>query len=203
MGLNCLQLSTYYENFASIHVTESYGFQRVAEFILTEKQVDPTDLPPVNQPVVQLSPEAAEYEAVIACLLASPEQQSQKGFLGYGWLFRSLSEAEVRGAIARGHVYYLANEGQVDAAILIYPDPIKDNAYYIVMVTGSDEGIKLLLDWACRDAVERGFSVLNAMVPAYAHLNEIYLAKGYQHWDDVTEPNVFIYELPYKEEETA
>lgn len=203
MGLERLQLSTYFENHPSIHVSESYGFQRVAEFCIAEKTVDPNQLPQVSLPVVQLSAESPDCEKVVEFLLASPEQQAQRGFLGYGWLFRSLNEEEVRAAIARGHVYYLTKAGQVDAATLIYPDPCKDQVYNIVMVTGSDEGIELLLDWACIDAVERGFSMVSAMVPEYEHLKAIYLAKGYQNWDDNPEPNAYIYELPLKEGETA
>lgn len=203
LGLEKLQLSTYYENHASIHVTESYGFQRVAEFFLAEKEVDPQTVLPMDPSVVQLQPADPLYEQVLELLLRSPEQKAQRGFIGYGWLFKSLNDAEVRAAVARGHVYYLPKDGQADAATLIYPDPIKDQTYYIVMVTGSDEGIATLLDWACGDALQRDFTLINAMFPVEPHLQELYLAKGYRYWDDVVTPNVFIYELPLKGDEMA
>lgn len=268
MGLNALQLSTYYENYASIHVTESYGFKKVALFWLGEKRLDESgedaastdmqvngeetsgvrDLSPctagqntvdqvsgsddanVSSPhccsptsgssaqdsancnpkvdkcrqkltEMQILPAtlaSPDYNKVVEMMLNASEYKAQRGFLGYGWLFKEMSKDLLRAEVEQGHVYYCKDGGEVTAAMLIYPDYVKDNMYYIVLLTGSENGMAQLLTWADEDALARELPAVGAMVPEDEHLKEVFWQNGYKHWEDMREVNVFIYELPLK-----
>ncbi|MCK4260457.1 MAG: GNAT family N-acetyltransferase [Halanaerobiales bacterium] len=195
MGFKFLRLSTYYQNYASIHVIESYGFKKIANFFFVEHKVDSSKS--VSKGVViHANPDFADQEKLIEFFLNSFDDENiSQEFLGYGWLFKTLSRDEVLKAIERGHIYYIKEDEQIDGAIMVYPDHRKDNAYYIVISTGSDKAIRTLLNWTHQDAIDKDFEFLAAMIPDPSRVKSIYLDLGYKPWEDRIEPNVFIYEL--------
>lgn len=198
-GLDKLQLGTYYENYASIHVTESYGFQRIANFFYVEGH--PEENMQCSREVIQLTFDSSDFRAVLDTALAAPVQKVQKDFLGYGWLFKKLTERELLSAVQLGHLYYTKKDGVIEGAMLICPDHLKDGEYYVVMVTGADDVVTDLLSWTHKDAKARGLSLLGAMIPDDEHLKELFIATGYKNWGEGRrEANVFIYELNLKEE---
>lgn len=197
-GLDKLQLSTYYENYASIHVTESYGFKRVANFFCVETQPD-LEMQSSRE-VIQLTFDSPDFHAVMAKALEAPVQKLQRDFLGYGWLFKKLSERELLTAIHLGHLYYTKKEGVIEGAMLIYPDHLKDREYYVVMVTGADDVVTDFLRWTHQDAQVRGLSLMGSMIPDDEHLKDLFIAAGYKNWEEGRrEANVFIYELNLQE----
>ncbi|AZR73210.1 hypothetical protein BBF96_07320 [Anoxybacter fermentans] len=194
MGFDRLQLSTYYQNDASIHIIESYGFKRIADFYYAEQKVNPTKNL-FRDEVMQATLNGVDYEELVQLFLNAPEQKVVNGFIGLGWFFKKLKKEELNNAIKRGHIYYLKKDGQIVGGIFIYPDHKKDNSYYIPMVTGTDEAITALLQWVYEDAVRRGFKTLAAMIPNDSRLKSIYLDQGFKHWEEGIDANVFVYEL--------
>lgn len=192
LGFKKLRLSTYYENYASIHIIEKFGFHKIADFFQAEREVDQNKR--VETDVLQARYNSSDYQDLQRLFLNSPAQQVVKNQLGFGWLFKELNEDELLKAIKRGDIYYLKDSDQVTGAIWVYPDQIKDNAYYIVMASGSDEAINTLLTWTHQDAHRRGFDLMAAMIPEEKWMKSIFRNQGFKHWEDRQEENVFIYE---------
>lgn len=202
-GFNQLCLSTYHRNYASIHVIESYGFKRVADFYFTEQEVEPLKGISAVGEIIQATPESGDVVILVEKMLQAPEQKGAKNYLGFGWNFRKLSRELILKEIELGHIYYTKRDGEIEGGILIHPDLIKDKGvYYITMVTGTDEAVSQLLKWAHQNATEWGMELLAAMVPNDPRLKSLYLSHGFNCWeeDQSFDTTVFIYEYDFKRE---
>ncbi len=204
MGLKQLQLSTYYDNHASIHVSASNGFQRVAQFWYGDQEVKSVKSTEVNSNLVMQATQTSEdYVQIVQTLLEAPEQKPVNNFLGYGWLFREISEELIAAEIAAGHVYYLKNGEKMTGGMIIYPDNQKDKMFYIPIITGTDEAIITLLAWAQKTAITRGFEMIGSMVPEDQRLKSLYMDQGFAHWENIVEPNVYVFQLVLDREDES
>lgn len=193
LGLEQLRLSIYFANLPSMRVTETFGFQRIADFFHCQKKVAVTNR--FSSRVHQLGPNDGLYREVLESLLNAPEQKGVQNFLGYGWLFKKMSRDLLAQEVENGHVYYLEEDGQMQAGVLIYPDFIKDECLYIPLITGTENGILELLEAVPYLADKKGFQVVAAMVPEDDRLKSLFFSQGFCHWEDIEHANIFVYQL--------
>ena len=197
-GFERLQLSTYFQNHASIHIIKDNGFEQVADFYVAHlelKDEAKNDLPE-DVSIHSLTENDDNYQQVSEYILKAPEQKVVRDFMGFGWFFRELNGQSLSRQVELGNVYYAKKDGQIIGGMIVYPDDFKDECYYIPLITGSKEGIQILFDWAINDAIRQGFEEFGAMIPEDEELKEFYFENGLAHWDpDVKEANVFVYEF--------
>jgi len=82
-GAHRIGLSTYIENYASLHIIESHGFRRVAEFVGAE--AEPDDLLRQAEPVAEVV--AVPPAEAIPFIRASTFLELAQGYFPCGWQF--------------------------------------------------------------------------------------------------------------------
>lgn len=187
-------LSTYIENYASIHIVEKAGFRHHATFILAEAPLDtPARTCARTSPAVVSVPlpEAQSY------ILASQVMKMSNGFLPQGWKFWPIARPEIVTTWPPiDRTFGLrSSDGSLRAlAVSCAPDHGADNVS-IDFLDGSPEDAEVLVRHllaACPGAVN-----VQAMIPAQGERHTVLLetltALSFNLWRH-GEPDVLVYE---------
>ncbi len=193
-GASRISLSTYIRNEASIHIIESYGFERVAAFVYRER---PADAPPI-----ETSPEAdphigvATEEETIDFVADSPFLQLAHRRFPRGWRFFPFDHDPVA-AVARMAVRLGWRSSRLEAVLCSrWPPGVSKTV--INFLDGEPEAMRGLLRHALAlyPGAETAF-----MVPAaagkVAAVDSLLDEHGFALWAD-GDPDVFLYELSLK-----
>lgn len=197
-GLDQLRLCIYFDNQPSLRLARIFGFKCIADFFHCQREVDLTGQ--LSPGVDQLHSDDQDYSEVLALLQAAPQKRAGDNLLGYGWLFKKLSSELLVEEAEQGHIYFLREDGSIQAAVLIYPDYSKDQSLYIPLITGTENGIEELLNSVHYLAHKRGLPLIQAMVPESEDVKPLFLQQGFCHWLDIQHANVSVYQMDIRRE---
>ncbi len=195
-GAARISLSTYVDNEASIHIIESYGFERVATFGYRER---PADAPPIEtSPDANPHIVAATEEETIDFVADSPFLRLANRRFPRGWRFFPFDH-DPAAAVARMSVRLGWRSGTRLEALLCSRWPPGAPKTVINFLDGTLEAMRELLRRALAlyPSAEIAF-----MVPAaegqIAAVDSLLDEHGFALWAD-GEPDVFLYEISLKE----
>jgi len=192
-GAARINLSTYIDNEASIHIIESYGFRRVATFCALERAADAhtPSVRPFDSSTIRLLSEAETVRFVETSeFLVLAGRRFPRG-----WKFLPFDQ-DPREATARlEYRIGLDSQGELAAVLCIRQRPEHNGPMTLNFLDGTQEGVRTLLDHAL--ARYRGHA-MECMLPAdgerYAAAFPALVKAGFSSWNDF-QPDVFVYEL--------
>ena len=188
-----IRLSTYVENFASIHLIESHGFQRAARFIYLESEK------PYPRDDSTEKPSLAALEEAAAFIQDSSFQDQARGFFPHGWKF-SLFAQNPRTILAAEKYLLAVRRNHRLAALLAasYPHG-QSNQMSVDFLEGTSEEAIFLLSYLIR--LEAAVQYWETMVPCSGEQPlatiDAFQQVGFQCWHEGT-PDVFVYEKDLK-----
>ncbi len=191
-GASRIALSTYVDNRASIHIIESYGFQRVATFSFLQRPdraavIQDTTMSPEIHPVSE--------QDTIRYVAQSEFLGLARGRFPRGWRFFPFAHDPEEAVARLEHRFGTWNEDGLTALLCIRQGADHEGAAIIYFLDGEPSGMQALLDHAFRTYAGRGFEI---MVPAYqgrsAAAMPLLQTSGFESWRDF-EPDMFAYEL--------
>ncbi len=195
-GAARISLSTYVDNEASIHIIESYGFERVATFVYRER---PAAAPPIEaSPEVDPHITAATEDETIDFVADSPFLRLANRRFPRGWRFFPFDH-DPAAAVARMSVRLGWRSGSRLEALLCSRWPPGAPKTVINFLDGAPDAMRELLRRArsLYPSAEIAF-----MVPAIegqiAAVDPFLDEHGFALWANGA-PDVFLYELPLKE----
>jgi ribosomal protein S18 acetylase RimI-like enzyme len=199
-GAARISLSTYVDNEASIHIIESYGFERVATFVYRER---PAGAPPIEAGL-ESDPRiaAATEEETIDFVADSPFLRLANRRFPRGWRFFPFDH-DPAAAVARMGARLGWRSGDRLEALLCSRWPPGAPKTVVNFLDGEPEAMRGLLRHALvlYPAAEIAF-----MVPAaggkIAAVDPLLDEHGFALWAD-GEPDVFLYELPLETPEAG
>ncbi|MFC2079350.1 GNAT family N-acetyltransferase [Candidatus Bipolaricaulota bacterium] len=191
-GATHIELSTYIDNEASIHIIESYGFQLVGTFSYLERPAGsaPTEIPEDSSSIRTISdPEAVDFIAASEFLALAQRRFPR------GWRFFPFDD-DPRKAIERLEcrlAFWSAK--QPTAVMCIRQGPEHEGSITINYLDGEPAAVRALLNQALRLYAGK---TLQIMVPIHqgkhAAALELLQEAGFESWSDF-KPDVFAYEL--------
>lgn len=189
-----IRLSTYVENFASIHLIESHGFQQVARFVYLESEKprprdDSTEKPDL----------AAMKEAAVFIQNSSFRDRAQ-GFFPRGWRFSLFAQNPEAILAAEKHLLGIRrNHCLVALVAASYPHG-QSNQMAVDFLEGTSEEATFLLSHLIRQ--EPQVQYWETMVPCSGEQPlatiDSFEQVGFQCWHKGI-PDVFVYERNLKE----
>lgn len=188
-GARRIGLSTYIDNEASIHIIESYGFVRVAEYVYLET-TDKTDFADSEASVDSISDDEAR-----AFVEASASSRASAGNIPWIWKMFSIEEAWP--AIAERVPYWrgVRRSQRLESLVGISPGDDQEDAAFVSFLEGRTEDLVGLLRRAQMDLRPPRFEF---MIPndgtTEAPVLDLLRASGCTSWSDF-KPDVFHYEL--------
>lgn len=192
-GAQRIGLSTYVENYASIHIVERYGFERQASFILAEAALNTparaaAELSPLVSPV--------SFDEARAWLLHSDFLARSHGFVPQGWKFWPASRPGVTAWPPFDTAIGLRSEsGSLRSLLVVCHPDHGPREISIDTADGSLEDLDLLIRHAL--ALYPGVKTIQTMIPAGdgapTALLQTVTALEFDVWRH-GEPDVFVYE---------
>lgn len=194
-------LSTYIDNKASIHIIESYGFERVATFVYRERPADA----PSPDPDVGADPQIAPVseEETTEYVAGSSFLQLAKRRFPRGWRFFPFDH-DPRAAVARmGLRLGWHEDGDLKALLCARWHPGESDHTVFNFLDGDPEAMRALLRHAV--GLYAGTEIA-VMVPVAAGetaaVGPLLDGFGFTSWSDGT-ADVYVYELPLDESSSA
>lgn len=197
-GAQRIGLSTYVENYASIHIVERYGFERQASFILAE-----ASLSNPARTTAELSPAVSPVptDEARARILGSAALAKSRGFLPQGWKFWPVSRP---GVVAwpplEKAIGLRAGNGSLRSLLAICQPDHGPREITIDFADGPLEDLDILVRHAL--ALYPGVKTIQAMIPASddppTALLQTVTALEFDVWRH-GEPDVFVYERAVKQ----
>ena len=193
-----ISLSTYIDNKASIHIIESYGFERVATFVYRERPADA----PSPDPNVKSNPRIAPVseEETVEYVAGSSFLKLANRRFPRGWRFVSFDH-DPRGAVARmGLRLGWREDGNLKALLCARWHPAGESDHTVFnFLDGDPEAMRGLLRRALGLYESTEIAV---MVPVAAGetaaVGPLLDEFGFESWTD-GKPDVFLYELSVEE----
>jgi len=192
-GAQRIGLSTYVENYASIHIVERYGFERLASFILAEARLNnparaAAELSPLASPV--------SFDEARAWILRSAFITKSRGFLSQGWKFWPVSRPGVVAWPPFAKAIGLrAGNGSLRSLLVACQPDHGPHEVTIDFADGPLEDLDVLVRHAL--ALYPGIKTIQAMIPAGDDVSTALLqtvtALEFDVWRH-GEPDVFVYE---------
>ncbi len=190
-GQNALriQLSTYVENFASIHLIESHGFQRVARFMYLESEK------PCPRDDSTETPSHVMLEEAAAFIQDSSFLDQARGFFPRGWRFSLFAQNPEAILAAEKHLLGVRRNHRLAALLAAgYPHGQSNRMSVDFLEGTSDEAIFLLSHLIRLEAHVQSWET---MVPCSGEQPlatiDAFQQVGFQCWHEGT-PDVFVYE---------
>ncbi|MCK4570540.1 GNAT family N-acetyltransferase [Candidatus Bipolaricaulota bacterium] len=191
-GATHIELSTYIDNEASIHIIESYGFQLVGTFSFLER---PAGLEPPKGVVNSLNIRPVSEQETIDFVSHSEFLSLAQRRFPRGWRFFPFDH-DPREAIARLECrlgYW--DEDQLEAVLCIRQDPAHGGPSTINFLDGEPSAMRALLNHGLR---LYGSKTMGIMVPIHlgrhAAVLEWLREAGFTSWSEF-KPDVFAYEM--------
>ena len=191
-GATHIELSTYIDNEASIHIIESYGFQLVGTFSYLERPAE-LDLPEAIGESAGIRP-ISEQETIKFVSNSEFLSLARRRF-PRGWRFFPFDH-DPREAIARLECRLGCWEGEQPCAVLcIRQSPDHAGRITINFLDGDPGAMRVLLD---RSLHLYAGKTTEIMVPIHqgrpAAARKLLREAGFQSWSEF-KPDVFVYEL--------
>jgi len=191
-------LSTYIDNYASIHVIEKISFARQATFILAEALPDSPARPSARKApdVVTVPPDEAQRH-----ILASDVMTVSSGFLSQGWKFWPAARPGMTAWPPLAQAFGLRNsDGSLRALLATCVPDHGPDTVCIDFADGAPDDIETLVRHML--AAYPGTRSIEAMIPVrgtrHTALLETVTALGFNIWRH-GEPDVFVYERSLKQ----
>jgi len=192
-GAQRIGLSTYVENYASIHIVEHYGFERQASFLLAE-----ASLSSPARAAAELSPAVSPVplDEARAWILGSPALAKSHGFLPQGWKFWPIARAGLTAWPSFDKAVGLrAGDGSLRSLLVVCQPDHGPRETTIDFADGPLEDLDTLVRHAL--ALYPGIKTIQVMVPRSdektAALLQTVTALEFDVWRH-GEPDVFVYE---------
>lgn len=192
LGAERINLSTYIDNRASIHILESYGFRRVATFSYLERAK------PVGSRGDAASGGAVEtitVDRMIGFMKDSPFLSVSGRRVSHGWSFFPF-DADPEGAVRRfRHRLGYIVRGQLTAVAGVYEQVEDGGSVSVGFLDGPAEAVAALIDAV---AVRHPGQRMECMVPiardGTSRLLPVLKSAGFSAWNEDV-PDVYVYEL--------
>ncbi len=186
-GVNSLRLSTFVENYESLHIIETHGFRRIASFKLMMAEHGP----------VKLKPEAVEVLQSFSEVLQELDKSilaKRSSLLSFDFTFEEVSEELLNELLAEGSIVGIRRDGKIRGLMALTTRHSKGSELSISYMQGDTRAdLELLTDYAIATAAELRQNML-VMCPQDETLLAVYLQKGLRKELDTPEPDVFVYE---------
>ncbi|MCE5193799.1 MAG: GNAT family N-acetyltransferase [Candidatus Cryosericum sp.] len=192
-GAQRIGLSTYIDNYASIHIVEHHGFQRQASFILAEAGRD-SPARAAAEPSPLVSP--VSFDEARAWILRSPFIARSRGFLSQGWKFWPVSRPGVVAWPPFDRAIGLRTDnGSLRSLLVVCRPDHGPHEITIDFADGPAEDLDVLVRHAL--ALYPGIKTIQAMIPAgdegSTALLQTVTGLEFNVWRH-GEPDVFVYE---------
>jgi GNAT superfamily N-acetyltransferase len=191
-GAERIGLSTYIDNYASIHIIEAHGFRRVAGYVFLEAGPEsPARAAGRRGEAVESVPvdEAAAFVAASQFLAAA------QGHFPHGWTFYPFARGPEQVLAGMQHVLGVRRAGRL-SALLCSSRPARGTATFGVdFLDGNAEDCEILLRHALHLASQS--RMVEASVPKWgdqaAPALPLFRRLGFHAWYDYNE-DMFVYE---------
>jgi RimJ/RimL family protein N-acetyltransferase len=184
-----IQLSTYLENFASIHLIESHGFRRAAHFIYLESEK------PHSRDVFSEAPSLVGPEEAAAFIQDSSFLDQARGFFPRGWRFRLFAQDPRSILAAEKHLLGVRRSHRLSALLAASHPHGQLNQMSVDFLEGTAEESTFLLSHLVRQ--EPHVLYWEMMVPGHGKQPlaslDAFQQVGFQCWHEGN-PDVFVYE---------
>lgn len=185
-GARSLRLSSYVENYASLHIVEKYGFRRIAEFKLFELSATAPTTPAVELP------QLTDLAAISAGL--DPSTLRQRGrLLAFDFTFEQLTPRLTEELLRASEWFGLPGDGGLPGLLVLSGRHAKDGSLSISYIQGQASYRQLIA--AAAATADREQRLLYCMAPPADQLlqAELRLA-GFINYNQSSDPDVFVYE---------
>ncbi len=184
-GYRSIELSTFVENYESLHIIEKYGFRKKADFKFFY-----TDEKRKIEGVRDYEPAASFDE--IKGILDSKEMKAAKGYLSFDWVFVRADEELLKKLFDRKEIYVLREEGEVKSIIVLseYMDKVD---YIFLSYAGGKEHYKDAVEFAINEFSVGDHGILGFMAPDVDGLAEAAELAGMKK-DSDAKLDAFVYE---------
>lgn len=189
-GAKKIHLSTHIGNKASIHIIESYGFTRIAGFVLLERTIEDRIPSQSSAAIESVSEEAAVRFVDRSIFLELAQRRFPRG-----WRFFPF-DVDPPTAIARLETRIgIRHNGKLMALACVRQSVDSTGSVTLNFCDGAPEVMSQLLE-----EIHRLYSgrTIETMIPKTEHAEAAVMAilqeLGYQSWDN-SDANVFVYEL--------
>jgi len=190
-GADTIGLSTYIDNEASIHIIESYGFRRVAAFVLAEaEEIGPEEAGPAASNAVTVGSERA-----ISFIRSSMWHRIANGHYPWDWSVYPFDRAPERAIDHTPFKLAVVEDGRIRSLLCTSPQQATGETTFLSFLDGDPGDFTALLARARRELKPTAWATMiprNGERKPPAH--EFLLSAGLKPWMDGSE-DVFAYEL--------
>ncbi len=189
-GIETLRLSTFIENYQSIHIIEKYGFKKDGYFSFYYKEVKDMEDAVTHENVINLMSASSVWHFITN----SNFYMMSNGYISFGWKFVKLDYELLERLIKEGRVFGTLKEGKITAVLILGNEPTDPKGISIAYIDGNVEGIKKLLDYSQCYVKKSGLGFVSFMATLDDRIIDILeISKFNSIADNPRLVNVFVY----------
>ena len=187
-SFDSIRLSSFIQNYASLHIIKKRGFEEKAKFTIYETEVKES-LP------VKHNVQIVNDLGAISNFICNKQLLTSNYFLGFDWLFKPLTNKLLNYLVKNNNVYGIYDNEQLQGIIILSYDYCKDTDYCInYLQYNTLEYAETLINFAKNKVVNLKENKVNAMCPDIQDMRDLFESHAfYTYTDEIN--NVFVFEL--------
>lgn len=188
--IETIRLSTFIDNYESIHIIEKLGFKRDGYFTYGFKPINKlTKIQRVDS-VINIMSTATAWHFISN----SNFYMMSNGYISEGWKFHKLDYELLNMCVRESRVFGVLKEGKIIAITIITEDKTNKNQINIGYIDGTVEGIKKLLDFITYKGVKNNMKAISIMSTLDDRILDMLELYDYEFIaEKQREVNVFVY----------
>ena len=192
-GVEIIRLSAYIGSRESIKIAESLGFKKDGYFTYGSKLIDKAEgESSVSRTVINIMSAATAWELITR----GNSYYMSNGYISWGWTFKKASYEIVDRLVKNKCVYGVLREGKISSVMVLTEDSHKDGGLNIGFIDGDMASMKEMIDFAEKQALNRGMKYYEIMAPIDERLINVLELSSFEFLSErYKEVNVFIYSM--------
>lgn len=183
-----VRLSSFIENYASLHIIKKRGFEEKARFTIYEAEVK--ESLPINFDVKVITD-----ITTVSSYLNKQQLLVSNNFLGFDWVFKPLTNQLLSSLVKNNSVYGVYDNNKLQGLMILSSDHCKETDYCINYLQYNNEKYaKSLLNFAKNKVADLKVNKVVAMCSDIPDMRELFINNNFYSYNKEIN-NVFAFEL--------
>jgi len=161
-AVDTIRLCTETASKECIRIVESLGFKKDGYFTYGYKELGKdTKEPDVSKTVISIMSTATAWDLITR----GNSYYMSNGYISYGWVFKKATYDLIDKLVKDNCVYGVLQNGKVNSVMVLTEDSHMDGGLNIGFIDGDMGSMKMLVDFAEQQAINRGMKYYEIMAP--------------------------------------
>ena len=189
-NVQALRLSTYIENYGSIHIIEKNSFKKDGYFTFLYRDIEEDFDKTMPDNVVNIMSSGAAWHFITS----SRFYMMSNAYINHGWRFEKMTYERLESLVKNKRVFGTIQDGRMTALLILTEDSNGDGGYSIGFLEGDLTGMKKLIDFSLSWSKQSKGKYVSTMAPLNDDLINVLTLSGFKGiYENPRDVNVFVY----------